>query len=160
VERRQFLKGTALGTGLVIGFHIPVKNAMAQFGPAPTSWPTNAFVRIAPDNSVTVISKHTEMGQGIYTGLATLIAEELDASWEQMKVESAPANVGLYMHLMLGLQGTGGSMSIPNCWVQYRTVGAACRAMLVTAAADSWNVPEAEISVSQGVISHAASGTH
>ena len=158
MERRQFLKGTALGTGLVIGFHIPVKNAMAQFGPAPTSWPTNAFVRIAPDNSVTVISKHTEMGQGIYTGLATLIAEELDASWEQMKVESAPANVGLYMHLMLGLQGTGGSMSIPNCWVQYRTVGAACRAMLVTAAADSWNVPEAEISVSQGVISHAASG--
>jgi isoquinoline 1-oxidoreductase beta subunit len=158
VDRRKFLKSTALGTGLVIGFHIPVKNVLAQFGPAPTSWPTNAFVRIAPDSTVTVISKHTEMGQGIYTGLATLIAEELDADWSQMRVESAPANVGLYMHLMLGLQGTGGSMSIPNCWVQYRTVGAACRAMLVTAAAAAWQVPETDITVTKGVISHAATG--
>lgn len=157
MDRRDFLKSTALGTGLIIGFHIPVKNALAQFGPPPTSWPTNAFVRIAPDSSITIISKHTEMGQGIYTGLATLVAEELDADWSQVRVESAPANVGLYMHLMLGLQGTGGSMSIPNCWVQYRTVGAAARAMLVTTAAAVWNVPEAEISVSRGIISHAAS---
>jgi len=159
MDRRQFLKTSAIGTGLVIGFHIPLKNAMAQFGaPAPTSWPTNAFVRIAPDSTVTIVSKHTEMGQGIYTGLATILAEELDADWSQVRVESAPANVELYMHLMLGLQGTGGSMSIPNSWVQYRTVGAAARAMLVTAAAASWNVPEAEISVIRGVISHAASG--
>jgi len=158
VERREFLKGTAIGTGLIIGFHIPARNAMAQFGPAPTSWPTNAFVRIAPDSSVTVISKHTEMGQGIYTGLATLIAEELDADWSQMRVESAPANVELYAHLMLGLQGTGGSMSIPNCWDQYRFVGAAARAMLVTTASALWDVPEEEITVSRGVISHAASG--
>lgn len=157
MDRRDFLKSTALGTGLIIGFHIPVKNALAQFGPAPTSWPTNAFVRIAPDSTVTIISKHTEMGQGIYTGLATIVAEELDADWSQVRVESAPANVGLYMHLMLGLQGTGGSMSIPNCWVQYRTVGAAARAMLVTTAATVWDVPEAEISVSRGIISHSAS---
>lgn len=158
MDRRDFLKGSALGTGLVIGFHIPVKNVMAQFGPPQTSWPTNAFVRIAPDSTVTVISKHTEMGQGIYTGLATLIAEELDADWNQMRVESAPANVALYAHLMLGLQGTGGSMSIPNCWVQYRTVGAAAKAMLVTTAAAVWDVPEDEITVSKGVISHEASG--
>lgn len=158
MERREFLKGTAVGTGLVIGFHIPVKNALAQFGaPAPTSWPTNAFLRIAPDSTVTIISKHTEMGQGIYTGLATLVAEELDADWSQVRVESAPANVALYMHLMLGLQGTGGSMSIPNCWVQYRTVGAAARAMLVATAAAVWNVPEEEITVRGGIISHAAS---
>jgi len=158
MDRRKFLKSSALGTGLIIGFHIPVKNAMAQFGaPAPTSWPTNAFVRIAPDNTVTIISKHTEMGQGIYTGLATILAEELDANWDQVRVESAPANVALYMHLMLGLQGTGGSMSIPNSWVQYRTVGAAARAMLVTAAADAWDVPESEITVSSGIISHAGS---
>ena len=158
MDRRDFLKGTALGTGLIIGFHIPVKNAFAQFGaPAPTSWPTNAFVRIAPDNTVTIISKHTEMGQGIYTGLATILADELDADWSQVRVESAPANVALYMHLMLGLQGTGGSMSIPNSWIQYRTVGAAARAMLVTAAADAWNVPEDEIGVSRGVLSHAGS---
>jgi len=66
MDRRQFLKTSAIGTGLVIGFHIPLKNAMAQFGaPAPTSWPTNAFVRIAPDSTVTIVSKHTEMGQGI-----------------------------------------------------------------------------------------------
>jgi len=158
MDRREFLKNSALGTGLIIGFHIPVKNAMAQFGPPSTSWPTNAFVRIAPDNTVTVISKHTEMGQGIYTGLATLIAEELDADWSQMKVESAPADVALYMHLMLGLQGTGGSMSIPNCWVQYRTVGAAARAMLVSTAAAVWDVPDEEVSVSKGIISHATTG--
>lgn len=157
MDRREFLKNTAL-TGLVIGFHIPARNALAQFGPPPTSWPTNAFVRIAPDNTVTVISKHTEMGQGIYTGLATLIAEELDCDWSQMRVESAPANVELYMHLMLGLQGTGGSMSIPNCWVQYRTVGAAARAMLVSTAAAVWDVPESEITASKGMLGHAASG--
>jgi len=159
MDRRDFLKGTALGTGLIIGFHIPAKKALAQLGaPAPTSWPTNAFVRIAPDNSITIISKHTEMGQGIYTGLATLVAEELDADWNQVSVEAAPNNLELYIHFMLGMQGTGGSMSIPNAWVQYRTVGAAAKAMLISAAAAVWDVPEAEITTSQSMLMHAGSG--
>ena len=154
MKRREFLK-TGASAGLVIGFHIPAGRLLAQAQPAS---PVNAFVRIATDSSVTVISKHTEMGQGIYTGLATLVADELDADWSQIRVESAPADVGLYVHFMLGLQGTGGSMSIPNSWQQYRTVGATARAMLVTAAAVQWGVPEAEISVSAGIISHSISG--
>jgi len=159
MDRRDFLKGTAIGTGLVIGFHIPARKALAQLGaPGPTSWPTNAFVRIAPDDSITIISKHTEMGQGIYTGLATLVAEELDADWSQVSVEAAPNNLELYIHFMLGMQGTGGSMSIPNAWVQYRTVGAAAKAMLVTAAAAAWNVPESEITTANSTLMHSASG--
>src|SRR5690606_20733622 len=85
-----------------------------------------------------------------------MIAEELDADWSQMRVEAAPANAALYQHLMLGIQGTGGSMSVPNSWMQYRTVGATARAMLVQAAAKTWNVPAAEITVSNGVLSHAS----
>lgn len=154
--RRSFLKGSAsLGAGLVIGFHIAPKGLQAQ-APAPASWPPNAFVRIGTDDSVTVISKHTEMGQGIYTGLATILAEELDADWTQMHTEAAPVDAQLYAHLMLGVQGTGGSMSIPNAWLQYRQVGATARAMLVQAAAAAWGVPASEISVSKGVLSHAS----
>ena len=91
INRRSFLQGSAsLGAGLVIGFHIQPKRAQAQ-APAPANYPPNAFVRIGSDNTVTVISKHTEMGQGIYTGLATIMAEELDADWSQMRTEAAPA---------------------------------------------------------------------
>jgi isoquinoline 1-oxidoreductase subunit beta len=157
MQRRHFLKSTlTLGSGLVIGFHLPLRSVMGQPPQAPENFPPNAFVRIAADNSVTVISKHTEMGQGVYTGLATMLADELDADWSQMRVEAAPANVGLYRHLLLGIQGTGGSMSVPNAWMQYRTVGATARAMLVSAAAKAWKVPASEITVSQGVLSHAA----
>lgn len=160
ISRRGFLKTSAtFGAGLVIGFHFAPRGGFAQApAPAPQNFPPNAFVRIAPDNTVTVISKHTEMGQGIYTGLATMIAEELDADWSQMRVESAPVNPALYMHLMLGIQGTGGSMSVPNSWQQYRTVGATARAMLVNAAAQQWGVDAAGITVAKGVVSHAASG--
>lgn len=161
ISRRGLLKASAtLGGGLVIGFHFAPKGSFAQLGapPAPQDFPPNAFVRIAADNSVTVISKHTEMGQGIYTGLATMIAEELDADWSQMRVEAAPVNPQLYMHLMLGIQGTGGSMSVPNSWQQYRTVGATARAMLVAAAAQQWGVDAAGITVAKGRVSHAASG--
>ncbi len=157
MQRRQFLRDSlTLGSGLVIGFHLPVKSVMGQEPPAPENFPPNAFVRIASDNTVTVISKHTEMGQGVYTGLATMMAEELDADWSQMRVEAAPANVALYRHLLLGIQGTGGSMSVPNAWMQYRTVGATARAMLVAAAAKQWKVPAADITVSKGVVSHAS----
>jgi isoquinoline 1-oxidoreductase beta subunit len=158
LSRRGFIKATAtLGAGLVIGFHFAPRGGFAQAPAAPQNYPPNAFVRIAPDNTVTVISKHTEMGQGIYTGLATMIAEELDADWSQMRVESAPVNPALYMHLMLGIQGTGGSMSVPNSWQQYRTVGATARAMLVSAAAQQWGVDASGILVAKGVVSHAAS---
>lgn len=153
VTRRDFIK-CSTATALVIGFRLPGADAADTFMP-------NAFVRIASDNSVTVICKHLEMGQGIHTGLATLLAEELDADWAQIKVEPAPADVTRYNNLMWGtLQGTGGSTSIANSSQQMRQAGAIARAMLVQAAAAEWNVPAADISVSEGVVSHTPSKRH
>jgi isoquinoline 1-oxidoreductase beta subunit len=113
---------------------------------------------VAPDNSVTVLAKHLEMGQGSYTGLATIVAEELDADWAQMRVDSAPSDAKLYNNLAFGtIQGTGGSTEIANSWMQLRQAGAAARAMLVAAAAADWNAPAAEIAVHRGVLGDAAS---
>ncbi|HSD40532.1 MAG TPA: xanthine dehydrogenase family protein molybdopterin-binding subunit [Burkholderiales bacterium] len=115
----------------------------------------NAFVRIGADSSVTVVAKHLEMGQGTYTGLATLVAEELDADWSQIRVAGAPADAKRYNNLFWGpAQGTGGSTAIANSFEQLRKAGATARAMLVGAAAQRWSVPEAEIRVAKGVVSH------
>jgi isoquinoline 1-oxidoreductase beta subunit len=157
-SRRTLLRtGAAAGAALVIGFHLPLRRAAAQTAaaaPAP-----NAFVRIAADDTVTVISKHLEMGQGTYTGLATILAEELDADWSQIRVESAPADASRYNNLAFGpIQGTGGSSAIANSFEQLRKAGAAARTMLVTAAAQAWSVPAGEITVAAGVIRHARSG--
>jgi isoquinoline 1-oxidoreductase beta subunit len=111
-------------------------------------------VRVAPDDVVTVISKHCEAGQGIHTGLATILAEELDADWAQVRVEPAPADQTLYKNLQFGSQTTGGSNSIPNSWEQYRRAGATARAMLISAAAKKWNVPKIELLADRGIIKH------
>jgi isoquinoline 1-oxidoreductase subunit beta len=117
----------------------------------------NAFLRIGADNRVTVIAKHLEMGQGAYTGIATIVAEELDADWAQVRVESAPADAKRYANLVFGtLQGTGGSSAMANSWNQLREAGAKARAMLLTAAASDWHVPASELTVSKGVVSHEA----
>lgn len=119
----------------------------------------NAFLRIDQDGLVTVISKHLEMGQGTYTGLATLVAEELDADWGKIRVEGAPADASRYNNLFWGpMQGTGGSTAIANSFDQLRRAGAVARQMLVTAAAELWQVPETEVSVAAGVVAHSASG--
>lgn len=156
VSRRTLLKGAG---GLALGiFFAPLMRggealaAGAPFGP-------NAFVRIDSDGMVTVLAKHLEMGQGSYTGLATLLAEELDADWDKVRVEGAPADAKLYNNSAFGpMQGTGGSTAMANSWEQMRNAGASAKAMLVAAAAQRWGVPASEISVSQGVLSHAASG--
>ncbi|MCP5416254.1 MAG: xanthine dehydrogenase family protein molybdopterin-binding subunit [Chromatiaceae bacterium] len=119
----------------------------------------NAFLRIDQDGLVTVISKHLEMGQGTYTGLATLVAEELDADWGKIRVAGAPADASRYNNLFWGpMQGTGGSTAIANSFDQLRRAGAVARQMLVTAAAELWQVPETEVSVAAGVVAHSASG--
>ena len=119
--RRSFLKGmAAAAAGLTIGFHWagPARRALAA---NTDTFAPNAFLRVAPDNSVTVVAKHLEMGQGSYTGLATILAEELDADWAQIRVESAPADAKLYNNLAFGtIQGTGGSSAIANSWMQLR----------------------------------------
>ncbi len=165
ISRREFMKsGAALGAGLTLAFYFPSGLAKSvTAGAAPdttpiTAFEPNAFLRIAQDNSVTVIVKHLEMGQGTYTGLSTLIADELDADWSLIRVEGAPANGSLYNNLAWGpAQGTGQSTSIANSFEQMRKAGATARAMLVAAAAVQWQVPENEISVNKGVVQHLGS---
>jgi isoquinoline 1-oxidoreductase subunit beta len=158
LSRRDFLKASG---GLALGFHLP--QALAQSGPGrtlgadpATAFEPNAFIRIAPDNTVTVIVKHLEMGQGTYTGLPTLVAEELDADWSQIRAEGAPADSKRYNNLAWGeIQGTGGSSALANSFEQLRKAGAAARAMLVAAAAERWQVPASEIKVVGGIVSAA-----
>ncbi len=100
----------------------------------------NAFVHIGADESVTVISAHSEMGQGVYTSLAMLLNEELQADWAKVRVEAAPVDT-VYNHPVFGMQMTGGSTTSPSEWVRYRKMGALARTMLVEAAAKRWNVP-------------------
>jgi isoquinoline 1-oxidoreductase beta subunit len=155
LRRRHFLKTTALAAGaLVVGFRLDGRTATAAEALAP-----NAFIRIAPDNTITIISKHTELGQGSYTGLATILAEEMDADWEQIRVEAAPADARRYGNRLAGgLQITGGSNSMAEAWEEMRRAGATARAMLAEAAAREWGVPASEIKVDGGVVSHSGSG--
>jgi isoquinoline 1-oxidoreductase subunit beta len=155
-SRRQFLIGAAAaGAGLTIGFHVP-RGLSAQAADAAN--PINAYLRIAPDSSVTVLSAHMDGGQGIYTGIATLVAEELDADWSQLRVEGAAGNPGLYGNITWGgtVQGTGGSSSTTSSWERYRRAGAVARALLVQAAATAWAVPQDEITVEGGIVGHAS----
>jgi isoquinoline 1-oxidoreductase subunit beta len=156
--RRNLLKASAaLGGALVIATYIPM-SVFAADAPAKLQPMPNAFIRIAPDNTVTVMIKHLDKGQGVTTGLTTIVAEELDADWGQMRAEFAPADVTLYKNLAFGIQGTGGSTSIANSWMQLRLAAAAAREMLVAAAAAQWNVPTSEITVQAGVVEHKPSG--
>jgi isoquinoline 1-oxidoreductase beta subunit len=133
--------------------HLP---ARAQ--PAATPLAANAFVHVSVDDTITVLVKHVEFGQGALTGLATLVAEEMDADWSQMRALHAPLNAKLYKNLFFSrlapvdIQGTGGSTAIANSYEQLRRAGAAARAMLVAAAAQEWQAPVSEITVENGVL--------
>ena len=154
ITRRTAVQGIA---GLVIGLYLPrgLRQASAAAAIPAAPFAPNAFVRIGTDNTVTVLIKHIEFGQGPFTGLSTLVAEELDADWSQMRAEHAPSNPDLYKNLFLGVQGTGGSSAIANSYEQMRQAGATARAMLVDAAAQTWRVPASEITVERGVLRHA-----
>jgi len=162
--RRDFLKsaGTVGAMALTIGFEWSGSTRRVLGAPASpaagAAFTPNAFLRVGSDNSVTVIAKHVEMGQGAYTGIATIVAEELDADWAQVRVESAPADAKRYANLAFGtMQGTGGSSAMANSWMQLREAGSKARAMLLAAAAKDWKVPVADLTVEQGVVYHAAS---
>ncbi|MFD1703026.1 molybdopterin cofactor-binding domain-containing protein [Methylopila henanensis] len=149
LNRRGFL---AVAGGAGLGLMIGIRATPAGAATGPVQF--NPFVKVAPDGAVTVIVKHLDKGQGVATGLATIVAEEMDADWATIRTEFAPANPELYANLAFKAQGTGGSTSIANSWDQYRTAAATARAALVKTAADEWKVPVGEIKVESGVISH------
>jgi isoquinoline 1-oxidoreductase beta subunit len=159
LRRREFLKTTAAACGgLIIGLHLP-KLGAAQEGAAPKlkPFPPNAFVRIGSDESVTVIVNHSEMGQGVYTSLPMLLAEELEADWKKIRVEAAPVDA-VYNHTIYGVQMTGGSSTDSSEWVRFRLAGAMARQMLISAAAQQWQVDPAGCRARKGFVMHDASG--
>ena len=161
VTRRALLASGAAG-GLVVAIGWLPAEAQAAAGQgvegraAKAALVPNQFVSVGTDNLVTIVCKHHEMGEGNTTGLATLVADELDADWSLVRTEYAPADVKLYANLAFGMQGTGGSSAIANSYLQYRTAGATARAMLVAAAAEAWQVPADEIRASNSVLTHAS----
>src|SRR5258708_20515689 len=140
MERREFLMFSVVASGgLLIGLYLPgaSKLAVAEEHSGSAFMP-NAFVRIGTDERVTVIVNHSEMGQGVYTALPMLLAEELDADWNKVGYESAPVDPK-YNHPVFGMQVTGGSSSVWSGFEQYRNAGAAARTMLIAPAAQRWN---------------------
>ena len=149
LNRRSFLKVSGLaGGGLVLGLY----SRQWLVGQAPDLKPT-AFIKIAPDNTVTIKARGPEIGQGIKTMLPMLIAEELDVDWKQVVVEQADLDEAIY-----GSQSAGGSMSTPKAWEPLRRVGAAGRQMLIATAAQDWHVPVSECTTKSGCVLHAATG--
>ena len=150
LSRRAFIKmGAAGGGGLMLGMFLPARAADGAPAPAPSA--PNAFVHIAPDNTVTVQVNRLEFGQGVQTSLPMLIAEELDADWSLVKGALAPAGEP-YKDAAYGMQMTGGSGSIAHSYTQYREIGARARAMLVAAAAAQWKVKPEQVRVTRGVL--------
>src|ERR1700720_3885923 len=164
LSRRTVLQtAAAAGGGFLLGFHIPVAQAEVSntaFGVTPDAAPfaPNAFIRIDRDGKVTLTMPQVEMGQGVYTSMAMILAEELDVRLESVTLEAAPPNDALYANPILGFQVTGGSTTIRGFWIPLRRAGASARAMLIAAAAPGWNVDPAACSTNAGEVIHAASG--
>ncbi len=159
LSRRSFLRASAAaGGGLMLSLRMPFSNgdteAVAADGFAP-----NAFVRIAPDGQIVLTMPYVEMGQGTYTSIPMLIAEELDVDLSQVRLEHAPANEKLYGNPLLGgIQATGNSNAVRAAWQPLRQAGATARAMLVAAAAKRWNVDPASCRTQSGEVRHPPTG--
>jgi len=147
LSRREFVAaGVAAGAGLVVGFYLPHGGSSQQ-----ASFSPNAYLRITPDNKVTIVVARSEMGQGVRTALPMILAEELEADWKQIEIEQAGAST------LYGDQGTGGSASIHSTWDPMRKAGASAREMLISAAALTWGVPRSACTAENSHVKHAAS---
>ena len=154
--RREFLKKSAGGgTALVIGFYLPGKFEAPAALPPVEPAAVNAWVRIAPDDAVTLVIDKSEMGQGVVTSLAMLLAEELELDWKKIKFEFAPA-APQYFNPLFGLQGTGGSTSVRSSWEPLTKAGAAAREMLIATAAKQWYVQPSACHAENGAVVHDA----
>src|SRR5580693_7050113 len=160
VSRRHVVKA-GLASGLVLALHLPLRaanepeqtpdNTAGQFAP-------NAFIRIDPTGKVTLVMPQVEMGQGVYTAVAMILAEELDADFSKVVLEHAPPNDKLYGNPLFGIQATGNSNSVRAWWPHLRNAGAGARAMLVQAAAKQWQVEPASCTTSKSEVTHTESG--
>jgi isoquinoline 1-oxidoreductase beta subunit len=161
VSRRALLTGGVAG-GFLLAFHLPLRAAVNEPVQPPDvtegKFAPNAFIRIDGEGATTLVMPQVEMGQGIYTAIAMILAEELDADWSQVKLQHAPANEKLYGNPIFIIQATGGSTSVRAFWKPLREAGASARAMLVQAAAAQWQVDAASCTTSKSVVTHKASG--
>ncbi len=161
ISRRNVLTG-GLATGFLLAFHLPLRAAVNEPVQPPDvtdgKFAPNAFIRIDPDGKTTLVMPQVEMGQGVYTSISMIIAEELDADLAQVTLQHAPPNDKLYGNPTFGLQVTGNSNSIRAFWKPLRNAGATARAMLVQAAAQQWQVEPASCTTSRGEVAHKESG--
>ena len=158
VSRREFVSVlTAAGGSLLLGYRVGEGQRVASVASAPGFAP-NAFIRIAPDGSITLFMPQAEMGQGTHTSMSMLLAEELEVTPEQVRLEHAPPDDKLYANPLFGEQITGASSSIRMFYEPLRRAGATARAMLIAAAAASWNVDAASCRARKGVVTHTPTG--
>ncbi len=161
VSRRQFLTaGAATGGGLLLGWHLDARPRVlaAAAKATPAVFAPNAFIRIGTDGRVTLIMNQVEMGQGTYTSMPMLLAEELEVGLDQVRLEHAPPDDKLYANPLFGDQETGASSSVRAFYEPLRRAGAAARTMLVAAAAATWNVDPASCRAQKGVVTHSPTG--
>src|SRR6202158_939364 len=151
LSRRTLLKAGA-ATALLVGFHLPVARAEVE-GFAP-----NAFIKVADDGKITLIMPQVEMGQGVYTSVAMVLGDDLDADFALVALEHAPPNDKLYGNPIFGIQVTGNSNSIRAFWEPLRKAGATARALLVLAAAQQWKVDPKTCRTALSQVIHDASG--
>jgi len=159
VSRRDFVVVlTATGGGLMLGWRVGDASGTATAATAPPGFAPNAFIRIGRDGRVTMIIGQVEMGQGMYTAMPMLLAEELEVGLDQVQLEHAPPDDKLYANPLVGFQMTGASSSVKFLYEPMRRAGAAARSMLVAAAAQTWNVDAASCRAHRGVVTHTPTG--